>query len=85
MADLQIFQYDGEGVFLDRTQPIDCTVGSTSELCTGGATGHGGGYTYADYGTIIGGSPRCTTTARSGRRPCGTCAASSALPRPRCW
>ena len=56
VADLQIFQYDGEGVFLDRTEPIDCKVGSTSELCTGGATGHGGGYTYADYGNI-GGAP----------------------------
>ena len=56
VADLQIFQYDGEGVFLDRTQPVDCTVGSTSELCTGGVTGHGGGYTYADYGNI-GGAP----------------------------
>ena len=55
VADLQIFQYDGEGVFLDRTQPIDCKVGSTSELCTGGETGHGGGYTYADYGNIGGG------------------------------
>ncbi len=54
-ASLVIFQYDGEGVFLDRTQPIDCTVGSTSDLCTGGTTGHTGGYTYADYGNIVGG------------------------------
>ena len=54
-ADLVIFQYDGEGVFLDRTEPIDCTVGSTSARCTGGTTGHTGGYTYADYGNIVGG------------------------------
>jgi extracellular elastinolytic metalloproteinase len=54
-ADLQIFQYDGDGVFLDRTQPLDCKVNSKAPLCTGGTTGHSGGYTYADYGNIVGG------------------------------
>jgi hypothetical protein len=54
-ADLVIFQYDGEGIFLDRTEPIDCKVGSQAKLCTGGTTGHTGGYTYADYGNIGGG------------------------------
>ena len=29
-VDVVLFQYDGEGVFLDRTEPIDCTVGATS-------------------------------------------------------
>jgi extracellular elastinolytic metalloproteinase len=55
-ADVVLFQYDGEGVFLDRTEPIDCTVGSTSARCTGGATGHTGGYTYADYADVGGGA-----------------------------
>ncbi|NUR09982.1 MAG: hypothetical protein HOQ22_08075 [Nocardioidaceae bacterium] len=53
-ADVVLFQYDGEGVFLDRTEPIDCKVGVASPRCTGGATGHGGGYTYADYGHVVG-------------------------------
>ncbi len=72
------FQYDGEGVFLDRTEPIDCKVGSKSARCTGGETGHRGGYTYADYGTRVRHSRRCTATARSGPRRCGTFATGSA-------
>lgn len=55
VADVVLFQYDGEGVFLDRTEPIDCAVGSDSPRCTGGATGHTGGYTYADYAQVSGG------------------------------
>ena len=55
-ADIQIFKYDGLGVFLDRTEPIDCKVGQTALLCTGGTTGHEGGYTYADYGNVAGGA-----------------------------
>ncbi len=54
-ADIQIFKYDGLGVFFDRTEPIDCKVGQTAPLCTGGTTGHEGGYTYADYGNVAGG------------------------------
>ncbi len=54
-ADVVLFQYDGEGVFLDRTEPIDCKVGSDASRCTGGTTGHTGGYTYADYGNVVGG------------------------------
>ena len=43
-----LFQYDGAGVALDRTEPIDCTVGvRRPRCCNGGATGHRGGYTYA--------------------------------------
>jgi hypothetical protein len=53
-VDVVLFQYDGAGVFLDRTEPLDCKVGDTSPLCTGGSTGHTGGYTYADYGHVIG-------------------------------
>ena len=53
-VDVVLFQYDGEGVFLDRTEPIDCAVGSASTRCNGGLTDHTGGYTYADYGKVNG-------------------------------
>ncbi len=53
-VDVVLFQYDGAGVALDRTEPLDCAVGSHSPACNGGATGHRGGYTYADYGQVIG-------------------------------
>jgi extracellular elastinolytic metalloproteinase len=54
-ADVRLFVYDGAGVDFDRTEPIDCKVGQTAKLCNGGTTGHGGGYTYADYGNVVGG------------------------------
>ncbi len=54
-ADVRLFVYDGEGVNFDRTEPIDCKVGQTAKLCNGGTTGHRGGYTYADYGNVVGG------------------------------
>ncbi len=53
-ADIVVFQYDGAGTAVDRTEPLDCKVGDKSPACTGGATGHTGGYTYADYGQVIG-------------------------------
>jgi extracellular elastinolytic metalloproteinase len=53
-VDVIMFQYDGEGVALDRTEPVDCKVGSIAGRCNGGATGHKGGYTYADYGHVVG-------------------------------
>ncbi len=54
-ADIVLFQYDGAGTAVDRTEPLDCKVTSTQDpRCTGGATGHTGGYTYADYGKVIG-------------------------------
>ena len=53
-VDVTLFQYDGAGVALDRTEPLDCTVGSASPRCNGGETGHTGGYTYADYAKVIG-------------------------------
>jgi extracellular elastinolytic metalloproteinase len=55
IVDVVLFQYDGAGVFLDRTEPLDCKVGVEVPRCPGGATGHGGGYTYADYAKVIGG------------------------------
>ncbi len=53
-TDVVIFPYDGKGVKVDRTEPMDCKVGRPSTLCTGGATNHGGGYTYRDYGKVVG-------------------------------
>jgi extracellular elastinolytic metalloproteinase len=54
-VDVRLFRYDGVGVNFDRTEPLDCAVGSTARLCNGGDTGHRGGYTYADYGKVAGG------------------------------
>jgi extracellular elastinolytic metalloproteinase len=53
-VDVRLFKYDGLGVNFDRTEPIDCPVHSKARLCNGGATGHRGGYTYADYGRVVG-------------------------------
>src|SRR5690349_16021163 len=53
-ADLDLFLYDGAGAPFIRTQGIDCTPSSPAARCPGGATGHTGGYTYADYGKVIG-------------------------------
>jgi extracellular elastinolytic metalloproteinase len=54
VADVRIGIYEGHGVDLDRTEPIDCKVGQQAKLCAGGKTGHRGGYTYADFGHVIG-------------------------------
>jgi extracellular elastinolytic metalloproteinase len=53
-TNIVIFQFDGAGTALDRTEPIDCKVGVDVKLCGGGSTGHGGGYTYRDYSKVIG-------------------------------
>jgi extracellular elastinolytic metalloproteinase len=53
-GDVVLFQYDGAGVALDRTEPMDCPVGSTSPSCPGTDTAGPGGYTYGDYGKVIG-------------------------------
>lgn len=53
-GEIRIGNYVGWGNDLIRTQPIDCPVGSNSAACPGGATGHSGGYTYGDFGHIIG-------------------------------
>jgi extracellular elastinolytic metalloproteinase len=53
-GDLRIGNYVGWGNDLIRTQPIDCSVGSSSPACPGALTGHSGGYTYGDMGHIIG-------------------------------
>ncbi len=53
-VDVRLFRYDGLGVRFDRTEPMDCPVGSKDRLCQGGDTGHRGGYTYLDYGKVVG-------------------------------
>jgi len=54
VVDVRLFQYDGAGADLDRTEPLDCAKHSPSPLCDGGKSGHTGGYTYADYGDVLG-------------------------------
>ncbi len=51
-ADLDIYRYDGLNEI--RSQGMDCTPSSPGSRCPGGATGHSGGYTYADYGKVFG-------------------------------
>lgn len=53
-GDVVLFQFDGEGVKLDRTEPIDCPVGTTSVRCKGTPGAGSGGYTYGDYGKVRG-------------------------------
>jgi hypothetical protein len=53
-GELRVGPYVGWGNDLIRTQPIDCPVGSTSVNCPGTPGGGPGGYTYGDFGRIIG-------------------------------
>ncbi len=56
-GELRVGEYVGWGNDIIRTQPVDCPVGSTSASCagTGPALSGPGGYTYGDFGKIIGG------------------------------
>jgi len=53
-GDVRMGNYTGWGNDLIRTQPLDCPVGTTSAKCPGTPTAGSGGYTYGDFGTIIG-------------------------------
>ncbi|NUR75987.1 MAG: hypothetical protein HOQ28_06865, partial [Thermoleophilia bacterium] len=53
-GDLRIGQYVGAGQDLIRKQPMDCPVGSTSPSCHGTPGAGPGGFTYGDFGKIIG-------------------------------
>ncbi|PZS25601.1 MAG: hypothetical protein DLM59_19915 [Pseudonocardiales bacterium] len=53
-GDIVMFQYDGAGVALDRTEPVDCSVGSKSPKCRGTVGAGRGGYTYGDFGKVRG-------------------------------
>jgi extracellular elastinolytic metalloproteinase len=54
-GELRVGPYVGWGNDLIRTQPIDCPVGSSSPDCHGTGGAGPGGYTYGDFGRIIGG------------------------------
>ena len=53
-GDVRVGVYVSHGRDLIRTQPLDCPVGSTDAKCHGGDGAGPGGYTYGDYGRIIG-------------------------------
>jgi hypothetical protein len=53
-GDVRIGNYVGVGQDLIRTQPMDCPVGTTSTACPGTPGAGSGGYTYGDFGKIIG-------------------------------
>ncbi len=52
-GELRIGPYVAKGLDLIRTEPMDCAVGSASPNCPGDLD-HSGGYTYGDFGRIIG-------------------------------
>ena len=54
-GEVRVGHYVGAGLDLIRTQPLDCPVGTTSTLCPGTPGAGPGGYTYGDFGRIIGG------------------------------
>jgi extracellular elastinolytic metalloproteinase len=54
-GDLRVGEYVGWGNDLIRTEPVDCPVGSASPNCAGTPGSGPGGYTYGDFGRIIGG------------------------------
>jgi len=53
-GELRVGAYVGWGNDLIRTMPVDCPVGSTSPNCAGTPTSGPGGYTYGDFGHVIG-------------------------------
>jgi hypothetical protein len=53
-GELRVGPYVGWGNDLIRTQPLDCSVGSSSPSCHGTPGAGSGGYTYGDFGRIIG-------------------------------
>jgi extracellular elastinolytic metalloproteinase len=52
-GEMRLGPYVGKNLDLLRTEPMDCSVGSTSSACPGDLD-HAGGYTYGDFGRIIG-------------------------------
>lgn len=48
-------RYVGHNENIIRTQPLDCPVGAAATACPGTEGAGSGGYTYGDYGKIIGG------------------------------
>lgn len=54
VADVSLFPLSGPGADLERTEALDCAKRAVSPHCEGGRSGHTGGYTYADYGDVVG-------------------------------
>ncbi len=53
-GELRLGAYTGRNQDLFRTQPVDCPVGTSSPNCPGTPGAGPGGYTYGDFGKIIG-------------------------------
>ncbi len=53
-GEVRVGNYVGHSQNLIRTQPMDCPVGTTSTACPGTPGAGPGGYTYGDFGKIIG-------------------------------
>ncbi|MEP6814946.1 MAG: M36 family metallopeptidase, partial [Marmoricola sp.] len=53
-GEVRVGDYVSVGQDAIRTQPLDCPVGSTSAKCPGTPGAGSGGYTYGDFGQIIG-------------------------------
>jgi hypothetical protein len=54
VADVRLGTYQTGGQNLFRTQPIDCPVGGSDPACPGSPTAGAGGYTFGDFGKVIG-------------------------------
>ncbi|GLY99477.1 M36 family metallopeptidase [Actinoplanes sp. NBRC 103695] len=54
-GEVLVGRYVSDGQNLVRTQPLDCTVGASADVCPGTPGAGSGGYTYGDMGKIIGG------------------------------
>jgi extracellular elastinolytic metalloproteinase len=50
-GELRAGVYENVGV---RTQPFDCPVGASAAVCPGSGSAGSGGYTYGDFGKILG-------------------------------
>ncbi|GLY99513.1 M36 family metallopeptidase [Actinoplanes sp. NBRC 103695] len=53
-GEVLVGRYVSDGQNLVRTQPLDCTVGASADVCPGTEGAGSGGYTYGDMGKIIG-------------------------------
>ena len=53
IGDVRVGKYVAAGETI-RTEPLDCTVGAPATVCPGTPGAGSGGYTYGDFGKIIG-------------------------------
>jgi extracellular elastinolytic metalloproteinase len=53
-GEVRVGNYVGAGADLIRTEPLDCPVGGGGSACPGRTSTGAGGYTYGDYGNVIG-------------------------------